>query len=290
MSLKMPDFLKKESIVPVKKLQNFTFLDRDKFLASNDVDALAKKEARINLPAKSSKIMDYNELTFIQQLTQAATIATMTLNGSLADIAKGITIIDVEAEKAELDIAVNNIEVELKKGYGSQAEELEDLKKETELRQDDVDKFKKEHGLRREAVYKASKLVTFAMILAALVIETGLNSSLLADASDFGLFGGASLAAIISVINISLGLVAGLVAWPKTNHIDNIQSALGYFFLILSGAVVLVFNLLIGHYREVLIENPNDSGIAAVKQFTEGMFSLTEIDSIFLVFIGLMCL
>ena len=288
MSLKMPDFLKKESIVPVKKLQNFTFLDRDTFLASNDVDALAKKEARINLPAKSSKIMDANELTFIQQLTQAATIATMTLNGSLADIAKGITTIDVEAEKAELDIAVNKIEVELKKGYGTQAEELEGLKKETELRQEDVDKFKKENGLRREAIYKDSKLVTFAMILAALVIETGLNSSLLADASDFGLFGGASQAAIISVINISLGLVAGLGAWPKTNHIDNIQSALGYFFLILSGAVVLVFNLLIGHYREVLIENPNDSGIAAVKQFTEGMFSLTEIESIFLVFIGLL--
>ena len=288
MSLTMPDFLKKESIVPIKKLQDFTFLDRDEFLASNDVDAVAKKEARANLPAKSSKSMDSNELTLIQQLTQASTAATMTLNSSLADIAQGIATIDVEAEKAELDNAVNRIEAELKKEYESRAEELEEVKKEAQVRQDDVDKFKKEHKLKLEASYKDSYVWTIAAILAALVIETTLNSSLLAEASDFGLFGGASQAIIISIINISIGLAVGMFAWPKTNHIDRIQSTLGYIYLIIGTASVLVFNLLIGHYREVLIKNPDDSGVAAVKQFSEGMFSLTEIESIFLVVIGLL--
>ncbi|MDB4261197.1 hypothetical protein N9856_05715, partial [Porticoccaceae bacterium] len=122
----------------------------------------------------------------------------------------------------------------------------------------------------------------------ALVIETALNSSLLAEASDFGLFGGASQAIIISVINISIGLVVGMAAYPKTNHIDRIQSTLGYAYLVIGSASVLTFNLLIGHYREVLIKDPDDSGIAAVKQFSEGMFSLTEIESIFLVVIGLL--
>ncbi|MDC0004198.1 hypothetical protein OAE19_07345 [Porticoccaceae bacterium] len=288
MSLTMPDFLKKESIVPIKKLQDFTFLDRDGFLADNDVDALAKKEARDNLPAKSSKIMDANELTFIQQLTQASTAATMTLNSSLADIAKGIATIDVEAEKAELDNAVGKIEAELMKEYESQAEELDELKREAEVRQEDVDKFKKENRLKCEASYKDSYIMTAATILGALVIETALNSSLLAEASDFGLFGGASQAIIISVINISLGLVIGMGAWPKTNHIKRIQSTLGYIYIFLGSVAVLTFNLLIGHYREVLIENPDDSGIAAVKQFQEGMFNLTEIESIFLVVIGLL--
>jgi len=288
MPLTMPDFLKKESIVPIKKLQDFTFLDRDEFLASNDVDTVAKKEARANLPTKSSKSMDSNELTLIQQLTQASTAATMTLNSSLADIAQGIATIDVEAEKAELDNAVNRIEAELKKEYESRAEELEEVKKEAQVRQDDVDKFKKEHKLKLEASYKDSYVWTIAAILAALIIETTLNSSLLAEASDFGLFGGASQAIIISIINISIGLAVGMFAWPKTNHIDRIQSTLGYISLIIGTASVLVFNLLIGHYREVLIKNPDDSGVAAVKQFSEGIFSLTEIESIFLVVIGLL--
>lgn len=288
MSLAMPDFLSKESIVPIKKLQNFTFLDRDEFLTEHDVDARAKKEAGVNLPAKSSKVMDANELTIKQELTQAATAATMTLNISLADIANGIENIDVAAEKSELDNSVDKIEAELQREHYSRADELEELKKEAELRQDDVDKFKKEHRLKREAVHKDSYVMTIATILVALFIETVLNSSLLADASNFGLFGGASLAIIISAINISLGLIVGMSAWPRTNHIDKFQSTLGYVFIVLGSTTVLVFNLLVGHYRGVLIENPDDSGLAAVKRFSEGMFNLTEIESIFLVVVGLL--
>ncbi|MDB2343815.1 hypothetical protein N9V62_03905 [Porticoccaceae bacterium] len=288
MSLTMPDFLTKKSIVPVKKLQDFTFLGRDEFLAEHDVDALAKKEARAKLPAASSTSMDSNELTLIQNLTQESLTATMTLNRSLADIAQAIATIDVEAEKAELDTAVNRIEAELKREYESGAEELEDLKNEAQVRQDDVDKFKKENKLKLEAIYKDSYYGIIISILIALFIETTLNSSLLAEASDFGLFGGASQAIIISVINISIGLVLGMAAYPKTNHIDRIQSTLGYVYLLIGSAIVLIFNLLIGHYREVLNKNPDDSGIAALKQFSEGMFSLTDIESIFLVFIGVL--
>ncbi|MDA9839519.1 hypothetical protein N9B97_01875 [Porticoccaceae bacterium] len=284
----MPDFVRKESLVPVKKLQDFTFLDRDAFLAEHDIDAVAKKEARSNLPAKSAKSIDSNERIFIQELTKAAAAATVTLNSSLSDISKSIATIDIEAEKAELDNAVYKIEAELKKEYEMQAEELEELKKEAEVRQEDVDKFKKDNRLKREAIYKKSYWMMIAIIMGALVVETLLNSTLLADASDFGLFGGASQAIIISVINISLGLAVGMAAWPMTNHIDRVQSTLGYLSLLVGGIVVLIFNLLIGHYREVLIANPDDSGIAAVKQFSDGMFNLTEIDSIFLVFIGLL--
>ena len=287
MSLTMPDFLKKESIVPIKKLQDFTFLDRDEFLAEYDVDALAKKAAKDNLPAKSSKTMDANELTFLQELTQAATAATHTLNTSLADIKKGIETIDVVAEKAELDNAVNKIEADLKSEYESKAEELEELKSEVELRQDDVEKFKKENQLKREVVPDASAAVALATILGALVIETVLNGNLLADASSFGPVGGAVMAVTISAINIALGFSLGMFVHPWTTHIGNRQSTLGYIVLILGLILVLIFNLLVGHYREVLIEYPDDSGILAVKYFTEGMFNLTEIDSIFLVVIGL---
>jgi len=283
----MPDFLKKESIVPIKKLQDFTFLDRDEFLAQHDVEAKAKKAARDNLPAKSSKTMDANELIFLHELTQAATAATHTLNTSLADIKKGIETIDVVAEKAELDNAVNKIDADLKREYESNAEELEELKSEVELRQDDVEKFKKENQLRREAKPDGSTAVTLATILGALVIETVANGNLLADASSFGLVGGFVMAITISAINIALGFSLGMFVHPWITHIGNRQSTLGYIALILGLISVLIFNLLVGHYREVLIEYPDDSSFLAVKYFTEGMFNLTEIDSIFLVVIGL---
>jgi hypothetical protein len=278
MPLTMPDFIKKESIVPIKKLQDFTFLDRDDFLAKQDVDALAKKAAKDNLPATSSSRMDANELVFIADLGKAATAATMTLNGSLSDIYRGITTIDVEAEKAELDNAINKIEAELKKAYEGQVAELEEYKTEASLRQDDLDKFKKEHRLTMEAKPEGSIINTIAIILSALVIETMLNSNLLADASSFGLIGGAIMAITISAINIVIGF---------SNHIGKARATIAYICLTFGALIIFVFNLLIGHYREVLLENPDSSGVAAVSQFTEGMFNLTSIESIFLVFIGL---
>jgi len=288
MSINMPDFLKKESLVPVKKLQEFTFLDRDEFLSENDVDAVAKKEARLNLPATASSGMDSNELILIQQLTQAATAATMTLNMSLGEIAKAIASIDIQGEKAELDNAVEKIKAELRKEYSQSENELEKLRKEAEARQEDVDKFKKENRLKREASYKESYIWMVAVILGALVIETTLNSSLLAKASDFGLFGGASQAIIISVINICMGLAIGLGAWPLKNHISTVKSTLGHLWIMLGAFFIIIFNFMIGHYREVVTQNPDDTGIAVVKQFSEGIFNLTEIESIFLVAIGLL--
>ena len=145
MPLTLPEFLKKESIVSVKKLQDFEFLDRDTFIAGHDVEVLAKKQAKLNLPLKTAKGLDANELTFTQQLSQHAIAATMTLNDSLADIANSIARIDVEAEKSELDNAVNMIEADLKREYDSQSQELEQLKAAAELSQDDVDKFKKKN-------------------------------------------------------------------------------------------------------------------------------------------------
>ncbi len=287
MPLTMPDFIKKESIVPIRKLQDFTFLDRDDFLAKQDVDALAKKAAKDNFPATSSSRMDANELVFIADLGKAATAATMTLNGSLSDIYRGITTIDVEAEKAELDNAINKIEAELRKEYEGQVAELEGHKHEASLRQDDLDKFKKEHHLTMEAKPEGSIINTIAIILSALVIETMLNSNLLADASSFGLIGGAIMAITISAINIVIGFSIGVFAYPQTNHIDKARATFAYICLTCGAFIVFVFNLLIGHYREVLLDDPDSSGVAAVSQFTEGMFNLTSIESIFLVFIGL---
>ena len=287
MPLALPEFLKKESIVSVKKLQDFEFLDRDTFIAGHDVEVLAKKQAKLNLPLKTAKGLDANELKFTQQLSQHAIAATMTLNDSLADIANSIARIDVEAEKSELDNAVNMIEADLKREYDSQSKELEQLKAAAELSQDDVDKFKKKNGLKQEAVYKDTYMMTWALILGALVIETALNSTLLAEASNYGLVGGASMAIIISLINIALGFVTGFAIFPYTNHINRAISILSYASLMVGFAVVLTFNLLIGHYREVLIQNPDNSGVLAMTHFSEGIFNLTEIESIFLVFIGL---
>ena len=280
------DFLKKESIIPVRKLQDFKFLDRDQFMVDHDVEALAKRNGKVNIPA-SYATQDPSELTFLQELEQHAAQATMILNGTLADIKNSISRIDVEQEKAQLDNVVLKLRAELTTEHDSNVQELSKLRDAVDNRQTDVDRFKKDHSISREAIYKQSFLPTMAWIAIALIIETILNSSLLAQASDFGLVGGATLAILISLINITFGFMLGLFVFPFTSHKNMLYKRFSWVALILASIVIFLFNLLLGHYREVLIQDPNNSAILAIQHFTEDMFNLNSIESIFLIIVGL---
>ncbi len=283
----LPDFLKKESIVPIRKLQDFKFLDRNEFLVAQDVEALAKKSAKNSLPPKATIEPDANELTFIQHLTQHAVSATMTLNDSLASISNSISKIDIESEKAELDSVVLKLEADLTKENEARIQDLKRLRDIAELKQSDVLRFKKDNGILREPRYKDSFMLTFAIIAFFLVIETALNSTLLAEASSLGLIGGAGMAIIISLINIALGFSAGWFLYPLTNQKNTTRARLWLVALLIAVTFVFVFNLLIGHYREVLIQDPDNSGMMALVHFSDGIFNLSEIESIFLIVIGL---
>lgn len=283
----LPEFLQRESIVPVRKLQDFTFLDRDQFLIDQNVEALARKAAKLNLPPKSAHQLDPNELTFVQELTQKAVAATMTLNDSLSSIKNSISKIDVEGEKAEVDTVVRKLEAELTKQHEEKMQEIKRLRDLAESRQSDLDRFKKDNGLLREPRYKKDGyLKTVATISFFLAIEIALNSSLLAKASAYGLVGGAIIAILISLINIIPGFTAGIWLFPKTNQKNTVKAAGWRLALGLALVGTLIFNLLVGHYREVLLKDPDNSSVLALTRFSEGMFNLSEIESIFLIIIG----
>ena len=283
----LPEFLQKKSIVPVQNLDDFKFLDRDQFLVDMDVEGLAKKAGKTDLPTSQSTEQDANEKTFIQELKQHASSARMTLNKTLSQISNEISKIDLETEKAQIDSAVDELRADL---TSNQEETIQDLKKFKEIaqnRESDLERFKKDNGLSREARYKTSYLATVAIILAFLVVETSLNSTLLAKASDLGLVGGMAQAVIISLINIVIGFGLGFLIYPRTNQKSKRLSMSWRAVLIFGFAAVLIFNLLIGHYRESLVFDPDSSTLQAIANFTSGMFDLSDIESIFLVAIGI---
>lgn len=283
----IPEFLQKKSIIPVQNLDDFKFLDRDQFIVDMDVEALAKKAGKSNLPPSNSNDLDANEKTFLQELKQNASSARMRLNKSLSQIKNEIAKIDLESEKAQIENAVEELTAELTNNQEETIQELNKLKDNAQNRRSDLERFRKDNGLTREPVYKKSYLGTVATIMAFLVLETVLNSTLLAEASDLGLVGGIAQAMIISLINIVLGLSLGLILYPRTNQKNRSMSLIWTAALILGFSIIGVFNLMVGHYREALIIDPDSSGIQAINNFASGMFSLSDIESIFLIAIGL---
>ena len=182
----LPEFLQKKSIVPVQNLGDFKFLDRDQFLVDMDVEALAKKAGKSELPPSDASELDANEITFVQELKQNASSARMSLNKSLSLITNEISKIDLETEKAQIENAVDELRADLSNDQEEIIQNLKKLKETAENRESDLERFKKDNGLTREPRYKSSYLATIAIIGIFLVLETILNSTLLAEASDFG--------------------------------------------------------------------------------------------------------
>lgn len=125
-----------------------------------------------------------------------------------------------------------------------------------------------------------------AFLVVPLAIESLLNGNFFADASDFGLIGGAATAVIISALNISLGFVMGL--WPA-RYCQHVKAS--HLFWALPAyagmiALIVLFNLAVGHYRELLIANPDAASQQVVPHMLANPLGVYELKSIALVLIG----
>lgn len=125
-----------------------------------------------------------------------------------------------------------------------------------------------------------------AFLVVPLALESLLNGNFFAEASDFGLVGGAATAVIISALNISLGFIMGLGPARYCQHVR--ASHLFWALPAFAGMIVLIvlFNLAVGHYREILIANPDATSIQVVPRMQAGLLAINDLKSIALVLIG----
>lgn len=111
--------------------------------------------------------------------------------------------------------------------------------------------FREENALRRHAEVPLFFLKPFVILLSLLLFETLVNSAIFAGISAQGLIGGWVTAVMISVVNILMGLVFGMLVvryalfWDDWRRYALIG---GGVFLILCAAF---FNLYVAHFREV---------------------------------------
>lgn len=123
-------------------------------------------------------------------------------------------------------------------------------------------------------------------LIVPLVIESLLNGNFFAEASDFGLVGGAATAVIISALNVSLGFIMGLGPARYCQHVKG--SHLFWALPAYAGMIVLIvlFNLAVGHYREMLIADPDARSLQVVPRMLANPLAVYEFKSLALVIIG----
>lgn len=145
--------------------------------------------------------------------------------------------------------------------------------------------FNYENKRRADPKLDKWQFILFFLVV-PLVVESLLNGNFFAEASDFGLVGGAATAVIISALNIALGFFMGVGPARYCQHVRS--SHLFWALPAYAGmiALIVLFNLAVGHYREMLIANPDARSVQVMPRLLESPFAIYDLKSVALVIIG----
>ncbi|MDQ7021511.1 MAG: hypothetical protein Q9M91_06845 [Candidatus Dojkabacteria bacterium] len=87
---------------------------------------------------------------------------------------------------------------------------------------------------------------------------------------------------MIALINIGLGVFVGLFMLRYKNHCIQWKLNTGLSSTFLTVGLSIIFNLLVAHYRAALTIDPDHAAELAIKTFSEGIFSVSDVNSRFL--------
>lgn len=243
------------------------------------------RDALDNQPAASSASPSQTELTLLARVVELFTAirqeAAATLNGLQAEIAARREQFTQERYEGR----IRSIEAAMRALLNRHGGELEQRVYDALKAKREYEFFNYTH--KRSADPKVDKWQFILLFLIVpLTLESLLNGNFFAEASEFGLVGGAATAVIISALNIALGFLTGLGPARYCQHVrpSHLLWALpAYVALII---LIVMFNLAVGHYREMLIATPDARSLQVLPRLMANPFAITELKSAALVIIG----
>ena len=205
------------------------------------------------------------------------------------EISSRIEGLESRAERALEDINfLNDEKTKLKDKLDQDLESYEpiitDANSSVRSLKNEVNVFKEKNKLTRDANYPESRLWYYFVILGLLGFESIINGSLFASGSAQGIFGGWSIAVLISAVNVIFGFMVGAY-WGKQAWSINIpMKFIGLIGLSIWASFTVAFNLAVGHIRSIYEESAKivdfgESSIMSTQGFDpwrEGFVSFLE--------------
>ncbi|MGL5027172.1 MAG: hypothetical protein ACRC6P_14520, partial [Shewanella oncorhynchi] len=279
--------IKKNTIVSAYKPVEFPANTAEELAIALDIENIAKRMARQDLPPTDAHSVDAQELQFKQEMEKRAIQAKARIQQDANFKEMEIANLSLERDLADLAALPETYANTINREYQETESELKELKVQYMVALDDLHAFKRQHGLRREADYPLSKTKAVGLLLFMLIVETVLNANFFAQGSDLGFLGGAFQALVISVLNVCIGCMVGAFILRWKNHISAPRRLLGLIGAILFGILALIGNVFVGHYRDAMSIDPDNGARVAVQQFLAGPFALQDFNSWVLVALGL---
>ena len=207
----------------------------------------------------------------------------------LRKIAKARNEIAAIRNSMSVDIAnrANALKAGLRRVVREHGADIKQAADQLEKRAKDLRHFKVLNELSYEPNYDDSlaRLVgTGILIIAA---ESAANAYFFGQASEAGLVGGFFTAGMISATNVGLGFITGVGLLRQLNHIKKWRLILAIPCLFVLAPLATVFNLIVGHYREALLKNPDALILDVLPTAMSNLFGIKSFESMILILLGL---
>ena len=116
----------------------------------------------------------------------------------------------------------------------------------------DLNQFREKHRLPKFAVYPQNTVVHWLWIPVVMIIESFAGANLLGSVSRGGVIEGWILAIVLTIVNVLLGLLAGM-SWRYKNCKTGLMKTIPIVGSLFCSLLAACWNILAGHVRDVFV-------------------------------------
>ena len=239
------------------------------------------------MPNKNSTEPDFVKHQIIDYINDLKNRGRSEAEAVVMGLQKRFAEVDLESYEREIRDLTDYIRLQIDLELTKHRDELIELRRNERIRLAELSAFEDEHKLVNGAEYPESQINHWAVVGAMVLIESIANSYFFAKGSDLGLVGSILQAMIISVVNISAGILAGNHLLGYVHHISPLKKYFTWVFLILYACFVLALNLATAHYRALLEIDPLTALVNVFLSLRKGPLSFDNFDAVILLSIGI---
>lgn len=239
----------KDSRIWIPEIGEQQRLRVDKVKKELDLEERARADAQKGQPLPADEVLNEAQLDICNRVFAGILMLNQFLAEQLGDALDRVR--RVRPKPLDRKNLAARIGIEARRIFAEYRGELRRLKQENVQADVDLRYFRNKNRLKQGASYKESHLLVAGIIAALLVIESAVNGMLFRDVVRSGWLGGIMLAGVISLLNVGLGLGAGLFGWKYVGHVSWPKKVVGWLVVVVCHGFALFWNVMVAHFREV---------------------------------------
>jgi hypothetical protein len=239
-------------------MQAFPPLDVEQIAGELRLKVRGKENGNLNQPASDSNIEDSTEGDILSEIERRQRKAEEDYRSQLNLYEGRIHRVLISANVVtSIEAAGQNALADLKVQATDDFNQLYNAGQEVTAREREFEAFRTANNLVRFPNLISTGEWWFRVLLLVflVVVETILNGTFFAKGSESGLIGGVTEALVLTLINVGIAVLYGRYGFSLVVHTHPVLKAIGVFITLLYIVMAIGINLLIGHFRDMFIEN-----------------------------------